>query len=402
MWTATGSHYVEGAELIDNPRMSKDSTNINRALISIANTVDPLTIKDVTVPAGGACYAFFNNGSGTVNNVSITGLDIQATDFSYVFNSGSSTFGKNWYVRDCDTATGNWFAASASYFKVYNSTFQNIRCSGSAPNILGTLQTGFQNTVLRGIAVTNSPNNSTSGTNYDMFWYVVNPTASTSAVGLCFSISTANTSSYITLTGTAQLTGQQINLPNTGDTAIFECPYKIFGVSSLGATVQGGMPASVTIEYAIKTTGDWSAWATANTTNLSAETVSATDGFNFKLRFTATSDSSSANKIVSWYTTGNGDDTVLYASSTATLTLTGLQSGSEVRIYDNTSGTELGGVESSDTTFAFTYDYYGNQAVNIIVHALGYQWAKIPYTLTSTSASVPIQQILDRQYSNPT
>lgn len=84
-----------------------------------------------------------------------------------------------------------------------------------------------------------------------------------------------------------------------------------------------------------------------------------------------------------------------------TLTLTGLLAGSEVRIYAAGTQTELTGIESSGTTFAYTYTF-ASQSVDIVVFAL----SRLPIRLTNfalpaTDADLPIQQQIDRQYENP-
>jgi hypothetical protein len=84
-----------------------------------------------------------------------------------------------------------------------------------------------------------------------------------------------------------------------------------------------------------------------------------------------------------------------------TLTLTGIQPGSEVRIYDNTTGDELGGTESVvGSTFTLDYTISSPLSVKIVVFALQYQDLRFEFTLTTTNASIPIQQVVDRQYLN--
>jgi hypothetical protein len=108
----------------------------------------------------------------------------------------------------------------------------------------------------------------------------------------------------------------------------------------------------------------------------------------------------------------NGGDTPTYTSAGATvvinnpktLTLTGLISGSEVRIYDQSGPppTELAGIESSSTTFAYEYNYAPSTYVDIVVHKENYLYYRIEnYLLLSNDVSLPISQQIDRQYYNP-
>ncbi len=81
-----------------------------------------------------------------------------------------------------------------------------------------------------------------------------------------------------------------------------------------------------------------------------------------------------------------------------TLTLTGLQTNTEVRVYGAGTTTELAGVENSSTTFTTTLEA---SSVDIVVHALGYEYQKIAGADTSADLTLPIQQRFDRNYRNP-
>ena len=88
--------------------------------------------------------------------------------------------------------------------------------------------------------------------------------------------------------------------------------------------------------------------------------------------------------------------------------LTGLKTGSEVRIYTNIAGeagSELAGVESSSTSFTYNYNYAGDtQIIAMIFHL---DWVDVRLgedgnlKLLSTSQSIPVQQTIDRVFSNP-
>ena len=94
--------------------------------------------------------------------------------------------------------------------------------------------------------------------------------------------------------------------------------------------------------------------------------------------------------------------TVNVVSNQVTLTLTGLQSNSEVRIYSAGTTTELAGVENSGTSFQYTYTYAASTCVDIVVHNINYVYYRVEnYELGSGNASLPISQIFDRNYSNP-
>jgi len=85
-------------------------------------------------------------------------------------------------------------------------------------------------------------------------------------------------------------------------------------------------------------------------------------------------------------------------TTVSTLTLTGLQSNSEVRVFGAGTTTELAGVENSGTTFTANISA---SSVDIVVHSLGYEYQKIEGADTSSNLTLPIQQRVDRNYRNP-
>jgi len=98
----------------------------------------------------------------------------------------------------------------------------------------------------------------------------------------------------------------------------------------------------------------------------------------------------------------NINQAIHYQGITKNLTLTGLKTGSEVRILENGTTTELGGTESSGTSYTYVYTYAPNTDVDIVIHHVDYIYYRINnYTLGSSDVSLPIDQQRDRQYKNP-
>lgn len=94
------------------------------------------------------------------------------------------------------------------------------------------------------------------------------------------------------------------------------------------------------------------------------------------------------------------DKTAKYPQSSPSITLTGLQTGSQID-FINDSNVILGGTASSGTSFEFTYDYFGDEDVRIVIQNLGYEYLSLSTTLTAESTTIPVQQQVDRNYSNP-
>ncbi len=80
------------------------------------------------------------------------------------------------------------------------------------------------------------------------------------------------------------------------------------------------------------------------------------------------------------------------------LTLTGLQANTEIRVYDAGTTTELAGVENSGTSFTANISV---SSVDIVVLSLGYEYQKLKNVDTSQNLTLPIQNRVDRSYSNP-
>jgi len=97
-------------------------------------------------------------------------------------------------------------------------------------------------------------------------------------------------------------------------------------------------------------------------------------------------------------TVKNGSGASTTVNVLTTLTLTGLQANSEVRVYDAGTTTELAGVENSGTSFTANIS---TSSVDIVVHSLGYEYQKIEGADTSSNLTLPIQQRVDRNYRNP-
>lgn len=81
-----------------------------------------------------------------------------------------------------------------------------------------------------------------------------------------------------------------------------------------------------------------------------------------------------------------------------TLTLTGLQSNSEVRVYQAGTTTEVAGVENSGASFSTDIT---ESSVDIVIFNVGYVPVRLLAVDTSSNASLPIQQRIDRNYANP-
>lgn len=88
---------------------------------------------------------------------------------------------------------------------------------------------------------------------------------------------------------------------------------------------------------------------------------------------------------------------------TTTVTFTGVNANSEIRVY-RADGVELAGVENCSANHALTWSVYapGSNSVNriVIVHP-SYRIKEFTYTPAVGTTSLPVQQEADKWYSNP-
>jgi len=128
-------------------------------------------------------------------------------------------------------------------------------------------------------------------------------------------------------------------------------------------------------------------------------------GNDYDINFSAASgtltiNADSASDPATYEITGSGTSVTI--NNTVTLTLAGLVTNTEIRIYRTGTTTEEDGVENSGTSFAYVYNYPTGWNVDIVIHAVEYEHIRLnDFPLASTDATIPIQQRPDRNYSNP-
>jgi hypothetical protein len=137
---------------------------------------------------------------------------------------------------------------------------------------------------------------------------------------------------------------------------------------------------------------------TFNAANLSALTVDEVAGFKFKIRVRATA-TNAANILTVVYALTNSNaaaQDILYPLDTFNLTLTGLQSGSDIVVYQAGTTTIRNSVDSVSSYF---YTYETPESVDIGIFKAGYIPLYIrSYALASADTSLPVAQVVDRAY----
>lgn len=153
--------------------------------------------------------------------------------------------------------------------------------------------------------------------------------------------------------------------------------------------------ANGAIGYAIETADTGTVSLTGNTFTGYGSNGSATAA----IHFTATSGSVTVSVSGGAIPTYTSDGVAVTMTLSTTLTLTGLQNNTEVRIYEQGTINEIAGSENvTGGTFTASISV---SSVDIVVHALGYLNQRLVNIDTSSDRTIPIQQTIDRQYENP-
>jgi hypothetical protein len=221
---------------------------------------------------------------------------------------------------------------------------------------------------------------------------------------------TALTASQITLTNGAAFTSAGgLYMPVVGMTAMFEqADFMIghTGFSATAGTMAGGTVGNYTFGFQINK-NDGSGWSTLTSGSTAAQlavAMNAITGINavngLKVRIKITTAIANTTAITSFFmltTSTTTTQAYQYPLDVNTLTLTGLEPGSDVVI--NTSGTTdtVGEVDAGGSTFAWSFS--GAQTVDIKVMKAGFMPYQVyGYALLAVDASLPIAQVIDRTY----
>ena len=100
------------------------------------------------------------------------------------------------------------------------------------------------------------------------------------------------------------------------------------------------------------------------------------------------------------YKNGTSASTVI--NNNVLITLTGLKNPTEVRVFDAGTTTERAGTGAENvTTGSHEFSVPVSTSIDINILSLGYQNMRILAYSTAVDASIPVSQVLDRQYNNP-
>jgi len=175
-------------------------------------------------------------------------------------------------------------------------------------------------------------------------------------------------------------------------------------------TVSTGTNYTITLEF--------SGGSVGNTLDVGTDTSAPTAAGNYASLTGSTWTAASGTDLIHFIYTGgditlnvssgdtpsirNATGCATYVNSAVTVTLTGLKNPSEVRVFFyNTTNEVPGSGAESVTDGDHSFSISSGVAVDIVVLSLGYQNLRILNFSATANASVPVAQVLDRQYLNP-
>lgn len=231
-------------------------------------------------------------------------------------------------------------------------------------------------------------------------------------IAILMNEATAQTASQVTLANGSVFTSYGgLYMPVIGHAVTFEMPEYIIGhtgFANSALVMAGGTATNYNYNYAIDK-NDGAGWSTMTTANYTATTLgtalSGITGINaqlgFKLRLKITTITTNTTAITSVYMTTASTTTAQdyqYPLDVITLSLNRLISGSDIVILNAGTEVERVNVDANPTT-SYNYIYETTGAVDIKVYKRGYiPFSILNYSLSSTNASLPIAQVVDRNY----
>jgi hypothetical protein len=249
---------------------------------------------------------------------------------------------------------------------------------------------------------------------YGTHWLDYYTSTTAGRLAILMNETTGLTAAQVALTNGAAFTSAGgLYMPTVGMTATFETPEYIIGhtgFSATAGTMAGGTVGNYRFEFAIdKNDGaGFSAMSAASYTAATLATamnaltgISAINGFKLRLKISTTTANTTA--ITSFYmltTSTTTTQAYQYPLDTITLSLTGLVTGSDAVVRAAGASTILASVDANaGSSWAYTYET--PQAVDIDVIKPGYVLVPLVrnFTLPSSNASLPVSQLVDRNYA---
>lgn len=192
-----------------------------------------------------------------------------------------------------------------------------------------------------------------------------------------------------------------------GDQITMEMPYYVKGHTATvnaAPTLTGTNTGNMSYEFQYQRSGEAynGTWLTLNAANWFAIGAITSTGIKIKLRITCTV-ASATNLLtqvrLDTVTTASAQPTDLWPISTNTLTITGLQVGSDIVILDAGTTTILASSQENATS-SFVYTYSEADVIDIGIFIAGYipKYIRNLSIGTTADSTLPVAQAVDRGY----
>jgi hypothetical protein len=334
-----------------------------------------------------------------VRNIGTPSVPYDMGNLSGVIGNGSSASNiifRRIYVINTRSAPFTSFNTTS------NQTFVNVWA-----DYLDTQALGFNSCLAQGVRWTTTTTGQSAC--YGTHWVDGFNSTTTGYIHIMANEPVAATGSQCAITGgTPRFTSSgEVVLSSIGDQVTWTLPYFALGHTGLSNVSITGNTTNISYQFQYDKgegfNNTWLALTAANLTDVG--TITPEIGLRLIVRATTTT-ANATNTVTSIRISTTSDLTsqqIQYSLpvESYTLTLNGLQSNSEVRIYRTSDMQEVDGIESVSGNYSYTYPYEGDMPVTIVIFSLAKQPLRIEYLLGRSNSSIPIQQVVDRNYLNP-
>jgi len=400
---------IKGLQYIG--KMNGFTNGVGGGPLANLNLATDITIDDITLGfpntqpyTGGGMFTLASTKGVGISNVDIPESVYKANEYgaSYILTSNGNDMDLSF--KRCNLGS---FTMGLNYglAAVSNLVFENCSVTPyTNNNVVVRTSINAKNNIIKGClfgGYNGTNKTSTYGSHFND--YFIGP--SYGVFGLDFCEPTVETSPQFTvISGEALFDGGGLcYLKNVGTRAEWEDSCFRLGYTGFENKVpsmMGGTIGHYTLEYKIDTGSGYSAWKTMSGANLSAETIDPAIGFKMKWAVETTTVNTNAIEYLSIsMLTTIAAQANLYPLDEITLTIPGLITGSDVVIYNSSTGTILDSVDAYSGT-SWNYIYETPTTVDIGIFKSGYVPKYIRnYTLLSTDATLPnVAQTPDRNY----
>ena len=395
-----------------NASGSRDTSVFGAIGCALTNCAD-ITLEQVSsyplLPADGAVSptTYFYQINTGVNNVTITDADIYCGEIGDAYRTNNPFFFNATNTRTNDIRLYGHYSSDTINFSTSaaNNEFFNIRLMNGDSSAFDIEWTdgSYMDLVASTDAMDNAP--SFSGSNVRSIG-IIESNTNFGRVYKPFGRPLPGFLNEITLNGNYFFDNAGKLFMSTAGDVIEVLTGEHYGITGFdGIGTSGVNTGNFTIRQSMRSNGGpWSPYLGWTTANLNANLATLNHSYDMPLefRYEITRDNSNLTDYlysIRVHTLLEPGYVRPFIVDPLTLTMTGVQPNSEIRIFDHATGDELAGVESLPANEDFTA-FIEPAVVDIVILSLGFINIFLGEIDVSSNLSIPIQQQVDRQYMN--